>query len=117
MHKAGDHIRTATHPVTAGYDNLACSREIKLNFASHVNKATTLALPDTQVTGAGLVHLEPLPRLRVLNLNGCAVTDESLESLAGLKNLRMLHVHGSKVTDAGARKFKAKMSGLAIYYD
>ena len=75
----------------------------------------TLALEDTKVTGAGLVRLKPLEKLRVLNLSGCTVSDADLPNLVGHDALRMLYLHRCNVTAEGVRKFKKKMVSLAIY--
>ncbi len=64
-------------------------------------------LNGTQITDAGLVHLEGLTSLQELNLdNTHQITDAGLVHLEGLTSLRMLFLHNTQITDAGVAKLK-----------
>jgi hypothetical protein len=55
----------------------------------------------TQVTDAGLVHLQGLSDLEWLELGGAQVTDAGLSRLEGLGHLNTLYLGETKITDAG----------------
>jgi len=61
----------------------------------------TLYLSGTQITDAGLVHLEKLTNLNALYLNGTQITDAGLVHLEKLTNLNALDLNGTQITDAG----------------
>ncbi len=65
-----------------------------------------LDLPFTQVTDAGLVHLEGLTQLEMLNLVKDNITDTGLEHLKGLTQLHDLFLGYTKISDAGLAKLK-----------
>lgn len=56
---------------------------------------------DSTVTDAGLVHLNGLPRLGSLSLQGTQISDAGLSHLANLNQLRELNLSDTKITDAG----------------
>jgi Leucine Rich Repeat (LRR) protein len=60
-----------------------------------------LDLSGTQVTDAGLVHLEGLIQLESLDLLGTQVTDAGLVHLRGLTRIKSLNLGNTRVTDAG----------------
>jgi hypothetical protein len=61
-----------------------------------------LALPGTQITDAGLAHLEGESNLRALNLSDTSITDAGLVCLPSLKeHLRSLDLSYTRVTDTG----------------
>ena len=58
----------------------------------------------SKVNDAGLLHLESLPRITVLELgNNRAITDEGLVHLRKLKKLETLYLYRSSVTGSGLR--------------
>lgn len=65
----------------------------------------------TQVTDAGLEHLQGLGQLEVLYLDGTKITDAGLAHLSGLSQLAHLALDNTKVTDAGL-KYLAGLSRL-----
>jgi Leucine-rich repeat (LRR) protein len=86
-------------------------REVDLNGTqvtdaglAHLQGLTALQelyLRGTQVTDAGLAHLRGLTGLLSLNLNDTQVTDAGLAHLQGLSGLGTLSLSGTQVTDAG----------------
>jgi hypothetical protein len=58
-------------------------------------------LANTQITDAGLVHLQGLSQLQGLDLSGTKVTDAGLAHLQGLRKLEVLLLINTQVTDAG----------------
>ena len=79
-----------------------------LAHAAALENVASLNLRDTKITGAGLVHLKGLAKLRELHLERTAVGDEGIENLAGLLNLEYLNLYKTKITD----KSLAHLSGL-----
>ena len=70
-----------------------------------LTKLESLWLHDTQVTARGLVALERLSRLQLLSLNSTAVTDRAVKHLKGLSELRTLWLAGAKnIGDAGSKE-------------
>ena len=61
-----------------------------------------LVLSSTQITDAGLVHVQEMVELHTLQLNGCEnLTDTGIVHLSGLKNLQVLNLNATQITDAG----------------
>ena len=65
-----------------------------------------LGLIDTKVTDAGMEHLNDIPTLKELRLNGDRVTDKGVQKLTKLKGLTKLSLGRTKVTPAGVNAFK-----------
>ncbi len=65
-----------------------------------------LGLSRTQITDAGLCHLERLTNLVVLDLTGTEITDAGLRHLECLTNLAVLDLTGTEITDAGLRQLQ-----------
>ncbi len=61
---------------------------------------TRLDLADSRVTGAGLIHLRALSRLKYLSLDRTEVDDAAIAQLAVLPELKSLSLNGTKLTDA-----------------
>jgi hypothetical protein len=59
------------------------------------------------ITDAGLRHLTRMPRLRHLNLGGCAVGDAGIAALGRVGSLERLMLAGTEVTDAGVANLAA----------
>ena len=66
------------------------------------------------MTDGGLVHLQSLPKLRVLAVQESQITDKGLEHLKQFPALRMVYLQGSKVTDQGVADFKAARPGVRV---
>ena len=71
---------------------------------------------DTQVTGAGLVHLKGLTNLEKLAFSGTRITDEGLEHLKGLTNLKELGLGHTRVTDEGVQKLQQALPNCKIIH-
>ncbi len=65
-----------------------------------------LSLINTVITNKGLVHLKGLTQLQVLDLSATKITDQGLAKLKGLVNLRELNLGLTKVTNAGLSELK-----------
>ena len=79
-------------------------------------KLTSLDLPLTKITDAGLDDISILTSLTLLNLQGTLITDEGLQKLKTLKELRSLNVTGTKVTEAGVKKLAAALPLCHVQY-
>jgi hypothetical protein len=79
-----------------GDDAVACLRDFK-----SANRISSLALADTAVSDAGLVHLGLLPALEHLDLSNTQVSDAGLKELAKITGLQRLDIWPSQVTDRG----------------
>ncbi len=76
-----------------------------------LNKVQKLLIGDnSQMTDAGLAHLEHLTNLASLDLTGTSVTDVGLEHLKGLSNLAQLNLARTTVSDAGLPHLKGLIS-------
>jgi Leucine-rich repeat (LRR) protein len=79
----------------------------------HLNGLTnlqTLGLSNTEVTGDGLIHLKEVTGLQELYLYGTQVTDAGLEHLKGLTSLQGLNLGDTTVTDVGLVHLKGLTS-------
>jgi len=65
-----------------------------------------LNLKLTEVTDAGMPRLSELTNLRELDLSKNHITDAGLVHLAGMARLQTLHLNGTKVTDEGVKKLQ-----------
>lgn len=66
-----------------------------------------IALSQTGITDAGLVHLQRLTALRELNLSGTKVSDRGLVALNGFEYLGNLSLQGTSVTGVGLKDMTA----------
>lgn len=71
-----------------------------------------LTLTGTQITDAGLRHLQDMQRLGDLGLHNTRVSDEGLARLSDLRSLESLNLGSTDVTDAGLKHLK---SSLKLY--
>jgi hypothetical protein len=65
-----------------------------------------LCLMDTQITDAGLKHIEGLTNVQYMMLGLTQITDAGLDHLKGLAKLKQLDVKGTKVTDEGVARLQ-----------
>jgi len=92
-------------------------RDSHLAILKGVPNLTTLYLPDTNISDAGLKrYISGMTQLRNLYLFDTKVTDEGLEQLEKLTNLSVLYLNGTKITDAGLKHIKGlgKMRSLSL---
>ena len=82
----------------------------------HLNRAIeSLNLFETRVTDAGMKSLEPLTKLKHLDVTGTRVSDKGLAYLARLPELESLYVGRTAVTEAGVTAFlKGRGSGQPV---
>ena len=73
-----------------------------------------LVLCGSQVTDAGLVHLQGLKRLRLLHLADTQVTDAGLVHLQGLTQLRSLDLARTQVTEDGVANLRDALPDCRI---
>ncbi len=73
-------------------------------------------MSETQVTDAGLQHLEGLSQLRVLNLVNSKIADEGLQHLERLSQLKELHLSGPEITNVGLQHLEGlcRLQELAL---
>ena len=72
-----------------------------------------LYLHGTQVTDAGIRHLEGLTKLEQLDLSNTKISDAGLEHLRQLANLQSLDISDTQLTDAGLQHLTC-LSGLEL---
>lgn len=65
-----------------------------------------LFIQNCELTEQAWNHLEEVPRLVWMNLNGTNITDQGLGHVKGLSLLEVLVLSGTKVTDAGLARLK-----------
>lgn len=71
-------------------------------MVEYVRSVGMLDLDGTDVTDAGMQHLEKLDLVRELRLKGCRdITDACVPTLNRLKGLELLHVRGTLITPQG----------------
>jgi hypothetical protein len=70
---------------------------------------------DTEVTDAGLAHLQGLASLQGLDLSNTQVTDAGLAHLQQLKSIRWLFLRNTEVTDAGVAKLRNALPNCRVY--
>jgi hypothetical protein len=73
-----------------------------------------LSLGKTNVTDAGLAHLEGLAGLQRLELCETRITDAGVKHLVGFKALRVLLLDGTAVTDAGRHDLLRELPQVAF---
>ncbi len=84
---------------------------IKVNEQGEIDY---VSLFGTQITDAGLVHLERLPGLEWLGLSNTQITDAGLVHLEGLTSLQSLGLIDTQITDAGVTKLKEALPSCQI---
>jgi hypothetical protein len=110
-----------------------------LKACARVNTISTIWLPDTKITDAGLAqlsrmtalehldvretvisdagleHLSHLPSLKSLCLVKTRVTDEGVQYIAKFNKLRSLNVSSSCITEAGFQKLLTELPQCSIH--
>ena len=76
-----------------------------------------LNLGATRTSDAGLEHLKALMQLQVLNLNYTRVSDSGLESLKRLTQLKELRLDDTRVTDAGLKHLEGMSQLMVLWLD
>ncbi|MFN0053948.1 MAG: hypothetical protein ACKV0T_17355 [Planctomycetales bacterium] len=73
-----------------------------------------LVLTDTQISDPGLVYLQGLNKLTILDLEGTQVTNAGLEHLKELTALQWLYLCRTEVTPPGVAKLQAALPSVRI---
>ncbi len=77
-----------------------------LDHLERLARLKKLSLINTVITDKGLAHLKGLTHLETLDLSATKITDQGLANLKGLANLRELNLGLTKITDAGLDHLK-----------
>ena len=85
-----------------------------LRHLEGLSKLQKVSLNDTKVTDAGLEHLKGLTSLETLDLANTRVTDAGLEHLKRLTKLQSLNLVNTRVTDAGVKKLQQELQHCKI---
>ncbi len=72
-----------------------------LRHLSNLRNLRHLILEETDITGAGLVHVSRMDRLEILELRKTRLAGEDLRHLKGLRNLRRVDLNRNAIDDAG----------------
>jgi hypothetical protein len=72
----------------------------------HLTSLRELHLDNTDISDAGLQHLDSLRSLRELHLSGTNVTDAGLAHLRGFTGLKWLSLANTDVTDDGIAEIR-----------
>lgn len=75
---------------------------------------TSLDIRNTQLTDAGLEHIKNLTELSFLELDNTKVTDAGLKHLKGLTKLSELNLNNTQITDAGLQELKTSLPKCQI---
>jgi hypothetical protein len=81
---------------------------------AYFDEVVSVELGNTQVTDAGLAHLEGVTELQLLYLGNTQITDAGLVHLEGLTELRSLGLTYTQVTGAGLAKLRKAMPNCRI---
>ncbi len=81
-------------------------------FLASKTDTVLLQMANSDVTDQTVTLIEPLERLRELDLNDTKITDIGLASLAKLRSLEVLRLRGTKISDAGFRAHLMSLSEL-----
>jgi len=73
-----------------------------------------LDLTQTKVSDAGLAHLRGMSSLDYLNLNGTQVTDAGLVHLKGMTSLQWIFLQETQVSDAGVTELQKALPRTTI---
>jgi len=90
---------------------------LKQLVALNVSDIRVLALNNTKVTDAGLVHMKNLRGLQDLFLNDNQISDVGIDNIKGCRNLVYLNLRGTKVTAAGGARLRQALPKCKIDWD
>lgn len=77
-------------------------------------RTRSLVLAGSDVTAAGLKHLQIATSLKSLDLRDTSITDADLQQLRGMEHLTFLALDGSRVTEAGMAEVRRLLPNTAI---
>ena len=84
------------------------------NILGSLENLEVLDIQQTEPSPSGLKRLEPLRKVRVLNLPP-SITDEGLEGIKNWSELRKIYVHAPGISDKGLKNL-SRITGL-VYID
>ena len=103
---------------TAQADAVAAIRKIggSVRLDAKSGEAISASLSSTEITDAGLQHVEHLTSLVILDLAGTQITDEGLVHLRGMTGLTTLNVASTQITDEGLKHLTGltSLTGLDV---
>lgn len=73
-----------------------------------------LDLRGNDLTTRGLESVPPLPKLKVLRVDGLGITDEVAEVIERFPALTSLQMQGTSVTDAGIEAIKMRLPACKV---
>jgi hypothetical protein len=94
-------LRSFPYLEALGFSGASSITDAGLVEVEPLSNLKMLDLMKTSITDAGLVHLEKLPQLRELNLMATGITDAGLAKLKHLTRLQFLYLSSTKITDTG----------------
>jgi hypothetical protein len=99
------------------FDDQQISDEDMEKICRDYPELVELALQGTQVTDAGLVHLQLLPKLRKIRLAKTAITDAGMKNLAKCETLVDIDVSQTKIGDSSVGELRAlpRLRNLNLY--
>jgi hypothetical protein len=80
-----------------------------------LGKVTSLVLPRTKITDAGLKEVAKLQKLTFLDLQNTKITDAGLKEVVKLKRLESLWLLGTKVTPVGVAELQKALPKCKIF--
>jgi internalin A len=86
-----------------------------LKHLNHFTGLELLGLAGTEISDAGLANLGGLTALKHLFLDRTQVSDEGLVRLKPLTNLAQVQLKATKVTDAGVAELKKSVPNLRLF--
>lgn len=82
---------------------------------AYIDEVWCVYLAETQITDAGLAHLQGLTGLRTIVLDKTQITDVGLTTLQGLTGLQVLWLQATQVSDAGLTHLQG-LTGLQLLH-
>lgn len=89
-----------------------------MDLFSHLRNLKKLSLTTQLITSVGLRYLSFCTNLEFLSLSGCEeLTDDAMVHIAPLPQLRVLNLWGcDKITDIGIKQYICKISSLQVLH-
>lgn len=113
---------TALNPIEVSLVNCFGVTDDTLNELSKCSNLKMLTLDGCKrLTPRGFQHLQKLPKLFALSINGCGLGNEVIEPIAGIKSLTHFSLNGNEVTWSGffplGRSYRKSTVPVNIFLD